>query len=54
MMPAVRCSPGPGSTLKSGNRDSATFMRKVPEPQRQLAIRSRVAGGTASAGSRRW
>ncbi len=53
MMPAVRWSPCPGSTLKSGSRDSATFMRNVPEPQRQFAIRSRVAGGTSAGSSNR-
>ena len=48
MIPAVRWSPSPGSTEKSGSRDSATFMRKVPEPQRQWRMRSAVAAGTAA------
>ncbi len=36
MMPLAWCGCGarPGLALKSGSADSATFMRKVPEPQR--------------------
>ena len=34
MMPAVRWSPGSGRQVKRGSSDSATFMRKVPEPER--------------------
>ena len=37
MMPEVWCSARerPGKALKSGNSDNATFMRKVPDAQRQ-------------------
>ena len=39
MMPAVWCSARsrPGRQEKSGNSDSATFMRNVPEPLRYEA-----------------
>ena len=33
---------------KSGSSDSATFMRKVPEPQRQRSMRSRNSAGSAA------
>ena len=53
MIPAVRWSPGPGSALNEGSADSATFMRKVPEPLRQFLMRSRNGFGNASAGTSR-
>src|SRR5437588_603529 len=51
MMPAVWWSAGalPGRHVKSGNSDNATFMRNVPEPQRQWLMRSRNSSGTAPA-----
>ena len=50
MMPAVRWSPAPGSAVKEGRAISATFIRKVPEPLRQLVdaleeCRRQRAGG---------
>src|ERR1700730_16967296 len=41
MMPEARCPAGahPGKSVKSGNSDSATFMRNVSDPQRQFSIR---------------
>jgi hypothetical protein len=43
MMPAVWWSPTPepGRAVKFGSCESATFMRNVPEPQRQRRMRSR-------------
>ena len=34
MMPAVMWSPFCGRQVKRGSSDSATFIRKVPEPER--------------------
>jgi hypothetical protein len=41
MMPEVWCSlkVRPGNTVKSGNSESATFMRNVPDPHRQWRMR---------------
>jgi hypothetical protein len=33
MIPAVRWSPCPVRLVKFGSSDSATFIRKVPEPE---------------------
>ncbi len=51
MMPAVWWSAHvcPGSAVKLGSSESATFMRKVPEPQRHPCMRRRNAGSRASA-----
>ena len=35
--------PVPGSAVKLGKPESATFIRKVPEPQRQLRMRRRTS-----------
>ena len=52
MMPAVWWSAGvlPGRQVKSGSSASATFMRNVPEPQRQWLMRSRNSAGSVPAG----
>ena len=38
----------PGRQLKSGSSDSATFMRKVPEPQRQSSHALAKSAGSAA------
>ena len=45
-MPAVwwSASVRPGSAVKLGNSDSARFIRKVPEPQRNSCMRRRNSG----------
>ena len=47
MMPDAWCSAHarPGKAVKSGNSESATFMRNVPEPQRQFSMRRRNSLG---------
>ncbi len=47
MMPDCRCSPSPGRQLKLGNCDSATFMRKVPEPALNERMRRRKSAGSS-------
>ena len=34
--------------MKSGNSESATFIRNVPEPQRQFSMRRRNPSGNAA------
>ena len=43
----------PGRAVKLGRRDSAMFIRKVPEPQRQRAMRAAKSAATASFGTMR-
>ena len=45
--------PPPDSAENEGSRDSATFMRKVPEPLRQRCMRVRNSGASAPAGTSR-
>ena len=54
MMPEAWCSAHalPGKAVKSGNSESATFMRNVPEPQRQFSMRRRNPSGKASGSTR--
>ncbi len=47
------CAPFPGNAAKSGNSESATFMRNVPEPQRYAAMRARKSASTCSGSTRR-
>src|SRR3712207_7478997 len=51
MIPAVWWSPGAGRQAKRGSSDRATFMRKVPEPERYRCIRSRKSAGNTAASS---
>jgi hypothetical protein len=37
--------------VKLGSAESATFIRNVPDPERQRPIRDRKAGGRASGGT---
>ena len=50
MMPDLRWSPGSGLALKRGSSDSATFIRKVPDPTLNPFPR-RAKSGSRSAGS---
>ncbi len=49
MMPDVWWSATllPGSAVKLGRPESATFIRKVPEPQRQLRMRRKTSAESA-------
>ncbi len=53
-MPLPWCGIGvrPGRHAKSGSSDSATFMRKVPEPQRYATTRARKSSGRCSGATR--
>ncbi len=43
----IGCTSCPGSAIKLGSSESATFIRKVPEPQRQARMRRRKAASSA-------
>ena len=49
-MPLAWCGAAdlPGSTVKSGSSDSATFIRNVPEPHLYAAMRARKSSGRCS------
>ena len=53
MMPLWWCSPGSGRQVKRGSSESATFMRKVPDPTLKPLTRRRNSGAR-SAGSISW
>ena len=55
MMPDVWCSARalPGRQEKSGSSESATFMRNVPEPERQFEIRRRNSASSAAGSTSR-
>ena len=44
------CASAPGSAVKSGSADSATFMRNVPEPHLYAAMRARKSGSGRCSG----